>query len=429
VTPRTVPCLPLLFALAAALAAASGCKASDESALKRPKAATKLQYPVQVAPVAARQVQYNVTAPGSIEAFQQVQITARVAGAVDKVAFVEGQTVKQGDTLVTIETDRYQVAVDQARATLAKTQAAHKAAQAELARRQGAVAAHPGLVAGEEIEQYETSVASTQADADAAAQTVRVAELNLRDAYVRAPFAGVIQSRTVQAGQYLQPGAVLATLLQRDPMLLRFPVTEQDAPRVKVGMTANMTLRESSRTYGAKIILVAAAADPTTRLVQVTAQVDDTDHKYWLRPGAFCDVNVPIGDARQGIVVPSLSVQPTEKGNVVYVVDSGNIAHIKPVTLGMHTPDGGVEITQGLTPGDLLVVRGFEPLSEGAPVNVTDRTTLADATSDAGEPPPPSGDSPAGSASASSAAPAGSGGADGGHDGSGGGGHRKKEAP
>jgi multidrug efflux system membrane fusion protein len=415
---RTRPAALLALAALAALATGSvACsKATEDSALKRPKAATKLQYPVQVAPIAARQVQYNIIAPGSIDAFQQVQITARVAGAVDKVAFVEGQTVKQGDTLVLIEVDRYNVAVDQAKAALAKTIAAHQAAQAELARRQGAVAAHPGLVAGEEIEQYATSVASTQADSDAAQQTVRVAQLNLRDATVRAPFAGVIQSRTVQSGQYLQPGAVLATLLQRDPLLLRFPVTESDAPRVKAGMTAQVTLRESARTYSANIILVAAAADPTTRLVQVTATIDDTDHKYWLRPGAFCDVNVPIGDARQGIVVPSLSVQPTDKGNVVYTVDSGNIAHLKSVTLGMHTPEGGVEITQGLVAGDLLVVRGFEPLSEGAPVLISDRTTLdADSGAPAAGPsgddggPAAAGDNGAGPATASAASSAGDG--------------------
>jgi membrane fusion protein, multidrug efflux system len=384
-----------------ALAGPAACsKATDDSALKKPKAATKLQYPVQIAPLKVRQVQYNVMAPGSIDAFQQVQITARVAGAVDKVAFVEGQAVKQGDNLVLIEVDRYNVAVDQAKAALAKAAAAHQAAQAELARRQGAVAAHPGLVAGEEIEQYATSVASTQADADAAQQSLRVAQLNLRDATVRAPFAGVIQSRTVQAGQYLQPGAVLATLLQRDPLLLRFPVTEADAPRVKTGMTANVTLRESARTYAANIILVADSADPTTRLVQVTATIDDKEHKYWLRPGAFCDVNVPIGDARQGIVVPSLSVQPTDKGNIVYTVDSGNIAHVRNVTLGMHTPQGGVEVTQGLAAGDLLVVRGFEPLSEGAPVQVTDRTTLDALEGDGGASPG------AGEAGAAAAAPA-----------------------
>jgi RND family efflux transporter MFP subunit len=361
----------------------AGCKGSQDSNLKKPKGATKLQYPVDVAPLDLRQVSYTVMAPGSIEAFQQVQITSRVSGAVDRVAFVEGQTVKQGDVLVTIETDRYQVAVDQANAALQRTQATEKSAEAELARRQQATAEHPGLVAGEEVEQYATGVATSKADVLSSQQALRVAQLNLRDAYVRAPFAGVIQSRTVQTGQYLQPGAVLATLIQRDPLILRFGVTEQDAPRLKAGMTANMSLRESSRAYTAKIILVAESADPTTRLVPVTAQVDDKEHKYWLRPGAFCEVNVPIGDARQAIVVPSIAVQPTAGGNVVYTVDDKNVAHLRKVQLGMYTPTGGVEITQGLNVGELLVVQGFEALSEGAPVKISERTTLAAAESQA----------------------------------------------
>ncbi len=366
-----------LWALALMAVLGASCKlATDQSALKKPKGVNKMQYPVQVAPLELRQVAYTVMAPGSIEAFQQVQITARVAGAVDKVGFVEGQQVKQGDVLVTIETDRYQVAVDQAKASVAKAQASEKAAEAQLARRQGAVAEHPGLVAGEEIATYQTGVATTTADVSGAEQALRVAQLNLRDAYVRAPIAGVVQSRTVQAGQYLQAGMVLATLLQRDPMMLRFGVTEQDAPRIKPGMTANMVLRESTRTYVAKIILVAEAADPTTRLVPVTAQVDDTEHKYWLRPGAFCEVNVPVGDARPAIVVPSISVQPTASGNVVYTVDDKNTAHLRNVQLGMYTPEGGVEVTTGLNPGELLVVQGFEALTDNAPVKITQRTTL-----------------------------------------------------
>jgi multidrug efflux system membrane fusion protein len=375
-----------LPALLAALGA--GCSQTD-SALKKPKGANKLEYPVQVAPLELRQVRYTVMAPGSIEAFQQVQITARVSGAVDKVGFVEGQNVKQGDLLAVIESERYEIAVGQAKAAVDKAQANEQAAEANLARRQGAVADHPGLVPGEEVAQFQTTVATAKADVAAAQQSLRVAQLNLRDAFVRAPFAGAIQSRTVQAGQYLQTGAVLGTLLQRDPLLLRFPVSEQDAPRIKVGMTANITLRESVRAYVATIILVAEAADPTTRLVQVTGEVDDKEHKYWLRPGAFCEVDVPVGSARQAIVVPTIAVQPTEKGNVVYVVDQKNIAHLREVGLGMHTPEGGVEVTTGLQPGEILVARGFEPLTEGAPVKITERTTLqalAAMASDAGAP-------------------------------------------
>jgi membrane fusion protein, multidrug efflux system len=394
---------PIALAVILAAVALCGCKASQESNLKKPKSINKLEYPVQVAPLDLRDVSYTIMSPGSIEAFQQVQITSRVAGAVDKVAFVEGQSVKQGDVLVTIETDRYEVAVDQAKAALDRAAATEKASEAELARRQGAVAQHPGLVAGEEIAQYETNVATGKADVSAAQQAVRVAQINLRDAFVRAPFAGVLQSRTVQAGQYLQPGAVLGTLLQRDPLLLRFGVTEQDAPRLKAGMTANMTLRESQRSYTAKIILVAEAADPTTRLVPITGQVDDTEHKYWLRPGAFCEVTIPIGSARPAIVIPSIAVQPTDSGNVAYTVDDKNVAHLRHVQLGMYTPDGSVEITQGLTAGELLVVQGFEALSDGAPVKISNRTTLQAAAhaaqADAGASPGASG------SAASSASP------------------------
>jgi multidrug efflux system membrane fusion protein len=388
--------------------AAACSKAESSSSLKQPKAINKLQYPVQVAPIVPRQLSYTVSAPGSIEAFQQVQITSRVAGAVDRVAFQEGAAVKQGDVLVIIERERYEVAVGQAKAALAKAQANEKAAEAELTRRQGAVADHPGLVPGTEIATFETSVATTKADVEAAAQSLKVAQINLRDAFVKAPIAGVVQSRTVQAGQYLQPGVILATLLQRDPLILRFPVSEQDAPRIKPGMIAQMNLRESARTYSAKILLTAEAADPTTRLVPVTAEVDDTEHKYWLRPGAFCDVAVSVGAPREAIVVPTISVQPTEKGNVVYIVDDKNVAHPVSVALGMHTPEGGVEVTRGLQAGQLLVVRGFEPLTEGAPVKITDRTTLEgveQATKDAGAP-SPVGAAPGTAAPARAAGPA-----------------------
>jgi RND family efflux transporter MFP subunit len=362
-------------------AGAAGCKTGgDSGAVKGDKASTrgggkKLEYPVEVAPLAVTHVQYTVTAPGSIEAFQQVQITARVSGAVDKVSFAEGASVTAGQTLVSIESDRYQVAVDQAKAQLQKSQAEQKQAQDNLARRQAASEQHPGLIAGEEMATYQTSVTTAMADVAASQQAVRVAQLNLRDAFVTAPIAGIVQTRTVQTGQYLQPGSVLATILQRDPLILRFQASEQDAPRLKVGMKATVSLRESAHTYTATITLIAGAADPATRLVPVTGTFDTTDQQYWLRPGAFCNVTVPIGTARDGIVVPAMSIQPTEKGNVAYVVEGG-VAKARQVELGMHTAQGGVEITRGLNAGDQMIVRGIDALTDGAPVKVEDTTTV-----------------------------------------------------
>lgn len=400
-----------ITAIAIALVAACSSSKSDtpQAAAGGKRGGTgggALSYPVDVAQLVTRQMQYAVTAPGTIDAFQQVQITARVAGAVDRVTFVEGQSVKQGDVLAVIESDRYAIAVEQARAAVAKATASQKSAEAALGRRLDAQKQSPGLVPGEEIEQKQTAVDTAKADVLSAQQALRVADLNLRDSSVRAPIAGVVQTRTVQQGQYLQAGAVLATILQRDPMLLRFQVTEQDAPRLRTDMPVTMKLKESPRTFNAKITLVAGAADPTTRMVPVTAQVDATDatqHQYWLRPGAFCEVTVPVDTARPGIVVPSLAVQPTEKGSVVYIVEDGKTARARVVQLGMHTPEGGVELTQGVKAGEMIVVRGIDPLTDGAPVKVGQTISLDEAGKQAGS----GSDSPpqVGSGSGSSAPP------------------------
>ncbi len=149
--------------------------------------------------------------------------------------------------------NRYQVAVDQAKAAVEKASATQAQAEAQLARRAGANAAHPGLVTGEDIATFQTNVQTAKADVAAAQQQVKVAQLNLRDSFVKAPITGTIQTRTVETGQYLQAGTVLATLLQRDPLLLKFQVTEQDAPRLKPGMPVNLSMRESANTYTAAI--------------------------------------------------------------------------------------------------------------------------------------------------------------------------------
>jgi multidrug efflux system membrane fusion protein len=406
---RTVLVLSIAVCCASLVIAGAACSKSSASpsgggaAGAKGKRGSGLAFPVEVAPIVLRQLDYVVSAPGVIQAFEQVQVTARVAGAVDRVSFAEGQTVKKGQALASIEIARYQVAVDLAKAGVDKAAATQAQAEAELARRQAATASNPGLITGEEIGTYQTAVATAKADVASAKEGVRVAQLNLADSYVKAPIDGVIQTRTVETGQYLQPGVVLATLLQRDPLLLKFAVSEEDAPRLTVGMTANISLRESARTYAAKITLVSGAADPASHLVAITGEVDDKEHKYWLRPGAFCDVAVPIGAPRPAVIVPELAVRASEKGFLAYTI-TGTTAHEKIVTLGMHTPGGQVEVTQGLAAGDLLVVRGGEALSDGATVVISDRTTLE--TYDAGTPAPTATSAPMPTWSAQSATPA-----------------------
>lgn len=330
-----------------------------------------LMYAVDVIPIESKKVSYVVTSPGTIDAFERVQVTARVAGAVDRVSFGEGQQVKKGDVLVVIDSARYQLAVNVAKAQLAKAQAAQSDTEAQATRRQGATDAHPGLIPGEEVASYQTKAVTAKADTAVAQENEKSAELNLRDSFVRAPMDGIIQTRTVETGQYVNPGYVMATLLRNDPMLLRFNVEPADAPRLKPGMTASFTMRETQRQFTAKISLVGGSADPTTHMVPVTAELTEAEHKYWLRPGSFCDVSVDIGGERDAPVIPRLAVRASDHGYIVYVVDDAAVAHEKVVTLGMNTKDGWVEIRSGLTAGELLVVHGGEALSDGAHVRAT----------------------------------------------------------
>lgn len=359
------PCLIAALLLAGGLGG-EGCGRSPASQ-PVPKRGAR-EFAVEVRPVESRRVEYRVTAVGSVEAFEVVQITARVAGVVERVRFVEGEQVSPGQVLVEIEPERYRLTAQSAQANLTKAEATKAEIEASLARREGVVASNPGLIPGEELEAWRTRLRTAEAELSQARAALELAELNLRDALVGAPFAGIVQTRTVQTGQYVQPGAVLATLVRRDPLLLRFQVPEQDASRLRPGMKAWFAVRNDEREFSAQIISVAETADLASRMVAITARVDDPARDQ-LRPGAFAQISVPVNEANEALVIPQIAVRPSESGFLAYVVEGG-VARQRVLSLGMRTADGQVEVRSGLQAGELLVVRGAEALYEGAPVRV-----------------------------------------------------------
>lgn len=343
-----------------------------------------MQFPVELVEVQSRPVEFVVHAVGTVEAFETVQITARVAGAVEKVRFTEGQTVEANAVLAEIEPRRFQLAVRAAEASVTKARASLADAQASLQRREQVNQSNPGLIRGEELETFRTQARTAEAEVAQAQVALEQAQLNLRDAYVRSPVPGILQSRSVQTGQYVNLGHVLATVTQREPLLLRFSVPEADAGRMEVGALTRFTVKNGAQPFEAKIQHVAAQASPESRMISVTAQIASTDQ---LRPGSFAEVTVPIGQITAP-VIPQTAVRPSEKGFLAYVVE-GNVAKERVLQLGMRTPDGRVEVRAGLKPGEQLVVRGAEALRDGAPVLV--------APSPVNPTTPPPGDSPAGS--------------------------------
>jgi multidrug efflux system membrane fusion protein len=357
----------------------AGCKKGDgQSASAAPHPLGKaggpgekarIAYPVEVEQVKVQSLVYTVNAVGSIEAFEKVQVTARVAGVVDRVLFAEGDYAEVGKVLVEIEPERFKLAVEAAQAAYDKALASKADAEAGLKRRETVVSETPGLIPGEEIETWKTKVLVAASEVAQTKAALDQAQLNLRDAYVRAPFGGIIQTRTVQTGQYVQIGTIMATLVRRDPLLLRFKVPERDAARIEVGKPANFRVREVNKEFGSKIVHVAESADESSRMVDITAEIKEAGDPI-LRPGAFAEVAVPVSGAREAPVVPQTAVRPSERGFLAYVVEEG-VAKERVVTLGMRTAGGLVEVTAGLNPGEMLVVRGAEALRDGVPVRIT----------------------------------------------------------
>lgn len=359
------PVLLSLVALTFGSFAACGSPPASQPAGGRPSRA-EVRFPVEVQEVATRQIEYAITAVGSVAAFERIEVTARVAGVVEKVQFAEGDLVGSDQVLIEIEPERYRLAVEAARATFARGEASQGESQAGLERRQAVNAKNPDLVKAEDVDSWRTRTQVAAADVEQARVALALAELNLRDALVKSPFAGVVQTRTVQTGQYVQPGTVLATLLRREPLLLRFSVPSEEASRLHPGLAARFTVRDDNRPYQAEIRHVADSAAEVSRMVEVTARVDDP-RRGELRPGAFAQVVVPIGGVSATAAVPETAIRSSERGFLAYVVD-GESARERIVTLGLRTADGLVEVRSGLAPGERLVVRGAEALTDGAKV-------------------------------------------------------------
>lgn len=356
-----------LAALSLALAVSTaGCKKNADPKKDQPAAKSELTFPVEVSPVEVRSVEYVIEAVGSIDAFESVQVTARVAGAVERVRFREGDVVKAGAVLVEIEPGRYTLAVRSAEATLARALANKADAQRGFERRQKMSA--EGVASVEEMETFRTKLETARADESSARAQVSLAQLNLRDAYVTSPIDGAVQTRTVQTGQYLAPGSVMATLVRRDPLLVRFKVAERDARSVKIGTEVRLHVRGVNEVKAATIKHIAARADDATRMVDVIGEVSHDDAS--LRPGAFAQVEVPNGGA-QAAVVPQTAVRPSDRGFLAYVIENGKAVE-RILTIGRRTTDGYIEVLGGLSAGEQVVVRGAEALSTGANVKITE---------------------------------------------------------
>jgi RND family efflux transporter MFP subunit len=348
-------------ALALLTLAAAGCGRTQGAPVATRAAQSAVR--VRIAPAALQDVVFAVKAVGGLEAEEIVRVTAEVEGAVSQVSFHEGDRVGPQTVLARIDPDRYRLEAERAEATHQKAMADQHRAEADLERREAL--ARDQLVAAEELNRSRGETERMSAESSAAKAAWDWARQNEGRSLVRPSRAGVINTRTVETGQFVKTGDVLATLVDVSRLRLRFRVSESESLHAREGQVVQFSVAAAGgQEVPARIYHVGETADAATRQVEVLAWVKNPG---LLKPGFFAEVTLATETRKGAIVVPEGAIQASERGFVVYAV-SGGKASLRPVQIGLRTGDGIVEILSGVKPGDSVVIEGSDRLADGVSV-------------------------------------------------------------
>jgi multidrug efflux system membrane fusion protein len=330
-----------------------GCSPKDNAAGK-----TAPAVPVLAVPATAKNVPTEIRAIGNVTPISKVTVRSQITGKLTAVNFKEGQTVKAGDLLFTIDSRPWQAA-------LARDKAQFENSQVQFEREQKLF---DQKIASQD--EYDTSKAAR----DTLAATVQTDELNLEYCEIRSPVDGVTGSQQVFAGNIVKsPDDVMVTINQIHPIYVAFAVPEQNLPQIKSEMSAR-TLKATASFTGmsgdapqGEVTFVDNSVDPTTGTIQLKATFANDDAKLW--PGQFVQTTLTLSEITNAVVVPSQAIQTGQNGQFVFVVKADQNVELRPVTPG-DTLHGETVVASGLQPGEVVVTDGQLRLTPGAKVAV-----------------------------------------------------------
>jgi len=306
--------------------------------------------PVSVVTAAAenRQIAVGIEAIGTAGANESVTVTSKSSNIVTAIHFSDGQAVRAGQILV--ELDRAQASADLA------------AASADFGESESQVNRSRDLVKSQVVSKSQFELLEATMNANKA--RLAAAQARLSDTYIRAPFSGHVGLRRVSRGALISPGAVITTLDDVSSIKVDFAVPDRYVGELRNGQS--VTARSNAypgRVFEGKVVSVDSRIDPSTRAVTVRALVPNRDAA--LKPGMFLNVALA-KERREALVVPEEALVPEQARQFVYVID-GDVAAKREVRLGRREP-GSVEITEGISAGDRVVVEGAVKLRDGAAV-------------------------------------------------------------
>jgi membrane fusion protein, multidrug efflux system len=388
---RVLICLAAcLFITSCARVAAKADPASTETIPVRAVRAVSADVPLEIAAV------------GNVEAIDSVDVKARVAGEINRVAFTEGENVTRGQLLFSIDREALQrqaleeeanlerdaAMEQQARAVVARDAAAEKQSysEADVARKLGAL----GVISGQRVNQMVTtsdsaqaSLRADQAAVEAAAGTTRVdrarlaeTQLQLHFSDVAAPISGRAGAVMVKAGGMVRDNdTTLVTLLQLAPISVTFGIPEQSLMEVRrlnsAGQLVVKASTDANTAAEGHLAFIDNTVNPATGTIRLKAAFPNTDNALW--PGEFVSVRLRLGMETGRTVVPESSIQEGLDGKYVWLIKSG-VASITSVTVARtYRPSSGPEqaiIGSGIKAGDLVVTEGQLRLTAGASVAV-----------------------------------------------------------
>jgi RND family efflux transporter MFP subunit len=350
-------------------ARAPGTMASAGSASGVPAEAA-LAPPVSVATIIAQQRDWPVqlSASGTVAALNTVEIRAQVASVVAKVHIREGQFVKAGEPLFTLDSRGDEASLAKAQAQLERSQAALADAQRQLARSRELF--EQKFVSQSAVDTNLTLVDSAQAAVSADRAALAAAKVDLSYNRIVAPSAGRAGAIDVFAGSYVQPSSPpLVTITQLDPIAVAFTLPQRDLPELLAALASGnapvqATLPDNRGRLTGRLQFVDNAVDPNSGTVKVKAVFDNRELKLW--PGAFVAVQLSPRTLQGAIVIPQAAVVQGANANTLFVVGAdGKAAQRKVEVLASA---GAEAVVSGIEPGTRVIVEGKQNLRPGSAV-------------------------------------------------------------
>jgi len=348
----------------ASLAACKGGAAADADAAATETATVGVE---NIAVVISGVLQSGPTVSGNLNPEREAMIRAQVGGSVLQTYADQGQAVRAGQTLARIEAGGLQDVYLSARAGVTAASSSADIASRELARSQKLLAA--GAIAERDIEQARrASISANAALADARAR-LSTASKQVGNTNVTSPMSGIVSERPISAGDVVQPGAAMFTVVDPSSMRLEGSVPSEALAQVKIGAPVTFTVNGyPGRAFTGRVTRVNPTADPATRQVRVFISIPNAEGK--LVGGLFANGRLA-ADSRTGLVAPVTAVDSRSNVPSVFRIKGGKVERV-PVTLGLRDEGSEkIEIVSGVQAGDTLLLGAAQGITPGTIVKVS----------------------------------------------------------